>query len=116
MVLYMEQYIVTSYSGRSRDPAKVPLCQRPDDKSCDWMNCSWSSPDAKALKMHSYQFLRCAKPPAFRLVVSAGCSTLLNVTFDKSQVVKIDASSSVNVTIKRPLAQSLGVQVGLVSN
>lgn len=110
MILYMEQYIITAYSNLTRDPNLVPNCERPDTKSCDWIKCSFNSSDV-VIRNHSYQFLRCAKPQAARLVFSTS-STTFNKTFDQSQIVQMDETTSVNVTIKHPPDQTLGLQVG----
>ena len=112
MILYMEQYIITSRSNRSRNPTLVPQCLRPDSKSCDWMTCTW---DINGVMMnHTYQFLRCADPQAFRLIMTQGKQTTFNETFNKSKVIQQSGKTGVNVTIKyRMPDQTFGFQVSI---
>lgn len=113
MILYMEQYIITSHSARSGDPNAVPQCQPPDTKSCDRMLCSWSN---AAMVNHSYQFMRCAKPQAFRLVMTSKDYVWFDETFDRSKFVP-GSGTDVNVTIMHgTTGQSFGFQVDFIGS
>lgn len=110
MILYMEQYIITTYSGRTHDPATVPSCQQPDKESCDTMICSWKNLYRTPIN-HTYQFLRCAKPQAFRLILQAGLH-VLNGTYDRSIVIPVNDTLTLNITVKRPSDGVFGFEVG----
>lgn len=111
MILYMEQYILSYYS-QGGDPALVPSCQRPNTSSCDWMRCSWNS--SIVVANHSYQFLRCAKPQAVRVIMSSE-QGVFDRTLAQSTVMKLDQDYSLNITIKHAQPQYFGLQVRSMS-
>ena len=61
---------------------------------------------------HTYQFLRCAEPQAFRLILEEGLH-VLNGTYDTSGVIVVNATMSLNITVKHPSDQVLGFKVCL---
>lgn len=109
MILYMEQYIMTAYSGVTHDPATVPSCQQPDTKSCDSMICSWKDVWGTPTR-HTYQFLRCSKPQAFRLILEVGLH-VLNETYDKSRVIQVNETMQLNITVDHLSDQTFAFQV-----
>ena len=108
MNLYMEQYIITSYSSIIKDPSMTPMCQRPDPGTCNLMRCSWNT--SVAMVYHEYQFLPCDKPQAVRLMVVVGLE-VFNLTYTKSTVVKLNMTTSLNVTLNHLSDQSIGFGV-----
>ena len=102
---------MTAYSGMMHDPAKVPTCSKPKTESCDTMLCSWKN-EWDTPVWHTYQFLRCAKPQAFRLILEEGLH-VLNGTYDTSGVIVVNATMSLNITVKHPSDQVLGFKVCL---
>ena len=114
LLLYMEQYIMTTYSGMTHDPATVPNCTQPDTKACDSMLCSWHN-SYGTLVRHTYQLLRCSKPQAFRLILEVGLHTL-NGTYDESSLIRVNQTMQLNITVKHPTDQILGFQVCSVAS
>ena len=110
MILYMEQSIITTYSGRLRDPALVPQCDLPDTDSCDFMKCSWNN--SGSVITHSYKFFRCQNPQAVNLVMSGpdGVS-FLNETFTDSCLKTLDDGTVLNITVKHPSYRTMGLEV-----
>ena len=109
MIKYMQQYIITAYSGLTHDPALVPSCQPPDKKVCDTVACNWT--DAAGTPVfHTYKFLPCSKPPAVKMVLEAGLHHY-EWTWDQSTIVQVNMTMSLNITVKHPSSSTLGFQV-----
>ena len=109
MIKYMEQYVITSYSGVTHDPAQVPSCQLPDVRSCDSMMCKWKDGWGTPI-YHTYQFQRCSKPQAVHMILEAGLHHY-EWWWDQSTLVKVNMTMSLNVTVKHPSSSTLGFQV-----
>ncbi len=113
MILYMEQYIITSYSGRIDNPLMTPTCKLPKTDSCRSMSCMWKSSQWNtygAIVYHDYELLPCSKPQAVRLIVFVG-EAVVNTTFYNSQVVFLNETSKLNFTLKHIREQTIGIQV-----
>ena len=102
---------MTTYSARFRDPALVPQCDPPDTKSCDSMKCSLNNSGSSVIT-HSYKFLPCHKPQALNLVMSGpnGVS-FVNGTYTDSCVKQLDNGTVLNITVKHPTDQTMGLEV-----
>lgn len=105
----MEQYIISSMSAVSKDPRMTPMCTRPNSVSCDHMNCAWNNSYMTPIYRY-YQFLPCSNPQAVRIIVMVG-EAVINTTFQKSEIMQLNKTRRMNVTLDHVGPQTIGLQV-----
>ena len=108
MILYMEQYIISSISAIQHDPVLTPMCDKPP-RSCNIMQCYWN--DTMGTKIiHSYNFLRCSNPQSVRFILYVG-EYVYNMTFTESKMVTLNSTTTLNFTLQHPSDITIGMVV-----
>lgn len=109
MILYMEQYIITSISSTVKDPDKAAMCDRPDSASCVTMQCSWKSLMETSVS-HTYKFFRCSKPQSVTFDLEVG-EHVYSMSFVKSKMVDLNMTTTLNFTMLHPSETTVGIEV-----
>ncbi len=110
MILYMEQFIISSASAQ-HNPMLAPTCNKPPG-SCDTMQCNWTNEWGTKV-YHDYKFQRCSSPQSVQFILTVG-RYVYNMTFWESRIVQLNTTTKLNFTLLHPSDTTIGLAVKLL--
>ena len=106
MFLYTDPTTTCSAMRYIEDAIDRDSCYFSEDHNCSVLTC----PIQAGLDL-TIRILRCAHPPAMRVTFGSGFQTVIDHTFDHSEIIPGPTGASINVTVDQLCPSDIGFQV-----